>query len=60
MKARYKDLKAALERRVEAQERNISDAQRRHDETQETAMNVRINECRTIISCIETGKLDHL
>ena len=60
MARRYQKIIEALERRVGAQERNIDDAQRRHDTKQETAMNIRINETRTIISCLESGKLDHL
>ena len=56
----YKDLIAALNRRIGTQEQNIDDAERRHDAKQVTAMNIRINESRTIISCIETGRLDHL
>lgn len=60
MTQRYKKVIEALNRRVEAQERNIADAQHRGDIKQETAMNIRINESRTIISCLESGKLDHL
>jgi translation initiation factor 2 beta subunit (eIF-2beta)/eIF-5 len=57
---KYKDLIEALNRRINAQERNIADAERRNDTKQVIAMNIRINESRTIISCIETGRLDHL
>jgi len=60
MAQRYKKVIDALERRIQAGERNIDDAQRRHDTKQETAMNIRINEARTIISCLESGKLEHL
>jgi len=60
MSQRYQKIIEALERRVRAQEQNIDDAQRRHDTKQEIAMNIRINEVRTIISCLESGKLDHL
>jgi hypothetical protein len=60
MARRYQKIIEALERRVGVAEQNIADAQRSHDTKQEIAMNIRINETRTIISCLESGRLDHL
>ena len=60
MVKRYKAISDALRRRSDACERCISDAERDKDTHSATLLKIRLNECRSILQCIESGSLELL
>jgi len=60
MARRYQKITDALRRRSDVTERCIVDAERDKDSHSAALLKIRLNECRTILQCIESGDLELL
>ena len=60
MARRYQKISDALRRRSDVTERCIADAKRDKDTHHAALLEIRLNEMRTIMQCIESNSLDLL